>query len=158
MIAVFAALCLFQSVVKAASSDFPSFDIFHSHCAIAVTFPSSLCTDSYQNIINTINKFNSEGDPSHGSFRYYQKQPIAYVWLTHMSKYGWASDVILEPIQNGDDCVVRGRSRTQSTFHIAGTENYCDLWTIFQGMNGYTNFVSTSCSSVPSNPQHTCTL
>ena len=138
------------------AEDFPSFDIFHSHCAIDVTFPGQLCASVYQGIITPVNKFNAGADPSGGTYQYYEKQAISYIWLTHLSKYGWASDVIFEPAQLGDDCILRGRSRTESTWHSAGTENYCDLWNVHTALGGYVSQQIGSCSEVPDKPAVTC--
>ena len=79
------------------------------------------------------------------------------MWMIHNSKKGWYSDVIFEPIQQGNDCQIRGRSRTRSTFHSAGTENYCDLWNAYNALEKFTSLTVTSCSSIPVDAIKTCT-
>jgi hypothetical protein len=138
-LAILAALLLAQ--VSASPDNFPSFDIFHSHCAVDVTLPGQLCTTAYKTLYDTILRFNAGADPAHGQYLFKESQPISYIWATHSSRRGWDSDVLFEPTQIGDDCQLRGRSRTMSTFHMAGTENYCDLWNVYQGLGvAYKNF------------------
>ena len=152
--------CLLLGAVayaQAAASDFPSFDIFHSHCAINVLIPGKLCTNVYQSVINTIDSFNAGKDHSHGVYTYKEIQRISYVWVVHDSKRGWDSDVIFEPTQIGNDCQIRGRSRTKSTFHSAGTENYCDIWNVYMNIGAGSNKMDvSSCSSIPKDPTTTC--
>ena len=109
LILILLAMC---SSVFSKSSDFPSFDLLHSHCAVTVTLPGKLCVEVFNTLIFTINDFNAGGDPSHGVYLYKERQPISYVWAIHQSKYGWSSDVIFEPTQMQGDCQTRGRSRT----------------------------------------------
>ena len=151
------ALASLAFTVSSSAYDFPSFDIMHSHCAVSVVIPNKLCTSVYSDITNTVNKFNAGQDPSGGVYQYKEKQPISYMWLIHVSKRGWNSDILLEPTQVNGDCQIRGRSRTTSTFHIAGTENYCDLWNLYQAIGPYTQMDINSCSSVPRDPSSTCT-
>ena len=142
--------------MSASPDDFPWFDLLHSHCQVYVSIPNQLCAVVYSDLIAVMDKFNAGGDPSGGQYLYKERQAINYVWMTHNSKRGWYSDVIIEPVQIGNDCQLRGRSRTQSTFHAAGTENYCDLWNVYEALNGYTSIQVSSCSSIPVNPKATC--
>ena len=122
---------MLAAIVAGSASDFPSFDILHSHCALTVVAPGQLCAVVYNDLITILQTFNAGGDPAHGVYLFKERQAISYAWMVHNSKRGWYSDVIFEPVQMGNDCQIRGRSRTQSTFHAAGTENYCDLWNVF---------------------------
>ena len=88
----------------ASAYDFPSFDIFHSHCKIEAVFNDELCVDVYPKIISTLDSFNAGQDPSGGTYQYKERQPISYVWMTHDSKKGWFSDVIFEAIQTDKGC------------------------------------------------------
>ena len=59
-----AALLISQSSGSAA--DFPSFDIFHSHCKVDVVVNDKLCVDIYPLLISTLDSFNAGGDPLGG--------------------------------------------------------------------------------------------
>ena len=157
ILSTFVTISLLSTGALAAAEDFPSFDIFHSHCAVTVTFPNKLCANVFSELSDILQKFNAGADPAHGQYLFKERQPISYIWASHSSKYGWDSDVIFEPTQLGNDCQIRGRSRTKSTFHSAGTENYCDQWNVYQGMGSYNNMQIASCSAIPSDPQSTCT-
>ena len=67
LILILLAMC---SSVFNKSSDFPSFDLLHSHCAVTVTLPGKLCVEVFNTLITTINDFNAGGDPSHGVYLY----------------------------------------------------------------------------------------
>ena len=152
----FAATLLFTSV-SGAASDFPSFDLFHSHCQVDVMIQNKLCVDVYPQLEATIDKFNAGGDPSKGVYQFKERQAISYIWATHNSNRGWFSDVLLQPIQMSEGCLIQGRSRTQSTFHSAGIENYCDLYNVYQVAEPtYANLQVTSCSKTPSDPANNC--
>ena len=92
------------SLVKCSADDFPSFDIFHSHCALSVVIPGQLCYDVYSQLKATLVNFNAGGDPSGGVYKLKEEQAISYVWTLHDSRKGWYSDVIFEPTQVGNDC------------------------------------------------------
>ena len=144
------------ALVSASPDDFPWFDLLHSHCAVNVNIPNQLCATVYSDLISVLDKYNGGGDPSGGQYTFNERQAINYVWMVHNSKKGWYSDVIFEPVQVGQDCQLKGRSRTRSTFHAAGTENYCDLWNVYEGLGTYTGIAVSSCSSVPRDPKATC--
>ena len=151
------AAALFIANVFASADDFPSFDIFHSHCKIDVVVNNQLCVDVYSKIISTLDSFNAGADPSGGQYQYKERQPISYIWMTHDSKRGWFSDVIFEAIQVDNGCQIQGRSRTQSTFHSAGIENYCDLWNVYEKVDPTFNGLSvSSCSATPKDPATNC--
>ena len=97
-----AALMLAQTSGSAA--DFPSFDIFHSHCKIDVLVNDQLCVDVYPKLISTLDNFNAGGDPSGGTYQYKERQPISYAWMNHDSRKGWFSDVIFEAVQMSNGC------------------------------------------------------
>ena len=144
------------STVQASPDDFPWFDLLHSHCQVTVIVPNQLCAVVYSDLISVMDKFNAGGDPTGGQYLYKERQAINYIWMIHNSKRGWYSDVMFEPIQLGNDCQIRGRSRTQSTFHSAGTENYCDLWNVYNSLDNYISLTVSSCSSTPVDPLKTC--
>ena len=63
-----ATLALFLGQAAASAYDFPSFDIFHSHCGLNVKYANSLCVDVYQKITSTLDFFNAGHDPAKGTY------------------------------------------------------------------------------------------
>ena len=61
------------ATAQADASDFPSFDIFHSHCYVEATFPGQLCKVTYDNLSKIVVNFNSGSDPSHGQYIFKEK-------------------------------------------------------------------------------------
>ena len=142
--------------VSATAYDYPSFDIFHSHCGLNVKYENTLCVDVYNNIINVLNNFNAGQDPAKGTYQFKERQAISYIWMLHKSQSSWVDDVIFETLQLNDGCQITGRSRTQSTFHSAGEENYCNLWNVYNAVGSFTGLSANSCSSQPSDPVKSC--
>ena len=60
------AAALLFSESSASAADFPSFDIFHSHCKIDVIVNDQLCVDVYPKLISTLDSFNAGSDPTGG--------------------------------------------------------------------------------------------
>ncbi|CDW77680.1 UNKNOWN [Stylonychia lemnae] len=155
-LSVLSTLLLASSSVYAAATDFPSFDIFHSHCGLNVKYQNVLCVDAFQKIYNTVLQFNAGGDPAQGAYLLKEKQPISYIWTTHKSSEGWYSDVIFETNQLADGCYITGRSRTQSSLHSAGNDNFCDIWNVLNSAGTISNQGLNSCSNSPTDPENQC--
>ena len=83
-------------VVSGSASNFPSFDIFHSHCGLNVQYQGQFCYDIYDKLKDTLNTFNAGGDPAHGTYQFKEEQAITYIWAIHKSKDGNLDDVIFE--------------------------------------------------------------
>ena len=84
-----AILLLLTPEVSADASDFPSFDMFHSHCGLKVKYQNTMCYNAYNNLVNSIQKFIDTKDPANGHYTFKEKQAISYVWSTHLSTSGW---------------------------------------------------------------------
>ena len=151
------AVLLSSEQVSASASDFPSFDMFHSKCGLNIKYKNTMCYDAYNNIAKSVQKFIDTKDPAGGQYAFKEKQPISYVWTTHLSKSGWKSDNIFETNQLDDgSCAISARSRTSSMFHSGQNDNFCDLWNVLNDAGEISNQGIFSCSYSPSDPEAFC--
>eukprot|EP00347_Sterkiella_histriomuscorum_P020111 403339062 len=152
-----AAVLLLTDTVSASAYDFPSFDIFHSKCGINVNYKDTLCYNAYNNLVQTLTYFIDNHDPANGHYTFKEKQAISYVWATHISASGWASDNIFETNQLQDgSCQISARSRTKSMFHEGQLDNFCDLWNVLNDAGTISNQGIYSCSYSPADPMTQC--
>eukprot|EP00744_Colponema_vietnamica_P004289 GILI01006434.1.p1 GENE.GILI01006434.1~~GILI01006434.1.p1 ORF type:complete len:197 (-),score=88.72 GILI01006434.1:154-672(-) len=108
---------------------FPSFDAFHANCKLQATFKGQQCLDLYHSlekgVISGLVK-----DPSNGLYELLGKDEGKLVLratrTTPVKKY--VDDVILQLVQQGDNCFVEGKSRSQSLSYYDYSTNFCNLY------------------------------
>ncbi len=87
---------LLATTALCTSSDYPSFDVFHSHCGLTVLFEDTLCVDIFNGLVSTLDNFIAGQDPTKGTYQYKERQPISYIWTIHKLADGNLDDVIFE--------------------------------------------------------------
>ena len=149
------ALALFGAVV-ADKSDFPKFDATHCNCEIKVTYPNSDCDQIWTDLETTIKSF-ANGGPSGGLYAIYEDAEDDYVWTTRTTPtHHYVDDIIFEVTQDGDNCNVDCKSRSETTSLYDYDTNYCNIWNVLTHTDTFTDLQTSHCLFVPSNPQSTC--
>ncbi|CDW71084.1 UNKNOWN [Stylonychia lemnae] len=141
-----------------AKTDFPEFDIFHANCAMEVTYPSQTCQQAFTAVEKTIREFNPEPD-ANGIYALKESADTDYIWTTRttpVKKY--IDDIIFEFKQQGANCIVSSKSRSQ-TFSIYDYEtNYCNIYNVHRYIGGFTNLKTSQCRYEPSDPVERCKI
>lgn len=139
-------------------TDFPGFDIFHANCAMQVTYPSQDCHQVHINLERTIRSFTPEPFAG-GVYAVKESTPDDYIWSTRttpVKKY--VDDILFEVEQQGDDCLVKSKSRSQSFSVYDFETNYCNMYNVHRDITGFTDLKTDHCRFQPSDPVERCKI
>ena len=154
----FAVAATFAAVASASASDFPKFDSLHSHCEMYVTYPKTTCTVTYNLLDYEIRSWAS-GDVGGGLYAVKEEAEFSYIWSTRTTPvHKYVDDQIFELTQVGADCQVHARSRSQTNSYYDYDTNYCNMWTVFQGVGGYQIIRTNKCEWIPDNAKKICAI
>eukprot|EP00347_Sterkiella_histriomuscorum_P010391 403376478 len=151
---------LISALVLAAltkKTDFPSFDMLHANCAMHVTYSNQECSAVLEKLQSTIKDFTPE-PKSKGLYKI-KEQDADYVWTTRTTPTKhYVDDIIFELTQNGADCQVDSKSRSQTLSIYDYETNYCNMWTVHDAASGFSNLTTDHCKYVPTDPAARCAI
>lgn len=99
------------TLVSGSPSDFPSFDAFHSNCAMTVTYPNTDCTAQFKTLENTINSF--APGPSGGMYAIKEETTNEYIWATRTTPtHHYVDDIIFQFNDDDNACTIQAKSRS----------------------------------------------
>ena len=144
------------AVSQAAESDFPKFDSLHAGCQISSTYSNTACDTIYTMIDAEVRSF-ATADPAKGQYALYEESEPDYVWSTRRTSGGkYVDDQIFELTQNGNNCDVLAKSRSQSHSYYDYDTNYCNMWNVMNAVGGMGPISRKHCTFYPSKPEETC--
>ena len=99
----------------------------------------------------------ANGGPSGGDYAIYEEDLTSYIWSTRTTPVAkYVDDQIFEFTQNGANCDVLAKSRSQTASYYDYDTNYCNMWNVFTELASFENLKTTKCQWVPSDPVTTC--
>lgn len=151
-------LAVLTTAVLGSASDFPAFDSSHAYCALQSTYLSQSCSDIYKNFDTLIRKFTPEPQ-SMGYYRVYEEQQGVYIWVTRETPTAhYIDDIIFQFSQNGSTCNLSAKSRSQSPSYFDYDTNYCNMWTVMNGVGGYNGVIANPCPWIPDDAHYICSV
>ena len=152
------AFATLAAVATAAASDFPRFDSMHAHCQMNVKFVYTSCAVLYAELDDEIRSW-ANGDPSNGLMAVKEEELYTYIWSTRTTPVAhYIDDQIFELTQNGHDCDVLAKSRSQTTSLYDYDTNYCNMWNVLNSIGGMTSLTTKDCAWVPDSAVETCAI
>ena len=160
-VTLIAVLISFSGVI-ADKKDFPAFDPSHAHCALETYFPNANCSVIYNRFVTTVNSYKPEPQ-SKGYYRTIESKDSDYVWVTRETpKAHYIDDILFVFLNSGNStnpsCDVQSRSRSQTLSYFDYDTNYCNMWTVFQGVGGYQIIRTNKCEWIPDNAKKICAI
>ncbi len=149
----FAAIALLGAVYG--QTDFPDCDFLHADCSFDVAFPFATCKDVYTRIYSIANEFLP--GPANGTYSIHDAVEGDYVWATRttpVSKY--VDDILFKFEESDNDCIIHGKSRSQSLSIYDYDTNYCNLWNVITETGYHGEVKIDSCWFYPDTPKETC--
>ena len=136
-----AAAAILMNTASAGKRDFPAFDSTHAHCAIETTYLKQSCADIFGNFYSTIYDFSPEAR-SGGYYRIKEVLDNDYIWCSRTSPdQELIDDVIFvfvqQHVEDGFQCMVQARSRSQNTPYFDHDTNYCNMWTVLRAVPAF---------------------
>ena len=155
----FAIAATVATIASASASDFPRFDAMHANCAMAVTYQNWSC-DTLQTMMDYEIRSWANGGPSGGLYAIYEEsEGDHYIWSTRTTPVAkYVDDQIFQFTQDGSDCNVAAKSRSQTKSYYDYDTNYCNMWNVFTELGSFTNLSTSDCQWVPSDAVATCAI
>ena len=151
-----AAIAIVGTVV-AKESDFPGNDWFHADCSFHVTYPDTKCSELKSRIYNVASSYTP--GPAKGKYAVIEEGDD-YVWFTRTTPTAHYVDDIMfkvsEDKENTEDCIVYGKSRSQTLSFYDYDTNYCNMWNVFNGVGYFRDIQLDSCWFHPDDSKKTC--
>ena len=120
---------------------FPSFDSFHAHCAMSVTFADKSCQDAYNVMKDRIEAWTPE-PLAGGVYKLYDAIEDERIWATRTTpKKHYVDDILFEYFGDSKDfqakgCTVSAKSRSQSLSYYDYDTNFCNMWNVLKEVSG----------------------
>ena len=141
---------MMRHLASAGAADFPAFDDFHANCALSATFGNTQCCQLWTIFDQTIK--GETPDVGGGMYSIYEETDCDYVWCQRETPtHHYVDDIIFNFDQQGEDCVVSAKSRSETMSYYDYNTNYCNMWNIFEDVNvPFTNLQYSDCQYHPS--------
>ena len=144
-------LAAITALAVADKSDFPGDSMFHAGCHMSTTLVSTTC-DSFKAKAEQLIKDNVDtGDDSTKGQMSLKEDGADYIWskrITLNKKY--TDDQLFEFTQDGGDCKVSAKSRSESVSYLDNAVNFCNMWNILSRVDGFSGkYDLGSCSVKP---------
>ena len=130
---------------------FPSFDRFHAHCAMTVTFNNLSCVQAYDRMKDLTEEWAPEPKAG-GIYAMWTATEEEQLWVTRTTPTKhYIDDIIFEYFGNPADfevkgCTVKGRSRSQTLSYYDYDTNFCNMWNVFDALKQpITNMTVSDC-------------
>lgn len=159
---------MFKSIILAAVSaglatanfdNFPKIGQFtlFNHAEIKVTYPGRQCSDEFGHYHTILKGFGNE-DPNRGTYAIKELNEPKTIWARRSDKYPYkeTDDVGFRFTQNGDDCVVSGKSISQFLPHGQPHNAYCSIWNVMKYADTFIGLTNGFSSYTPTDPDHEC--
>ena len=126
-------------LAAAKKSDFPSFDLFHTHCQMDFTYDTD-CDSAYKQIDATVKGF-AKTDPAQGHYTMKEEGSDDYVWSVRAAPQAKDDDFedVMFTVANTNDgkCKVTGKSIQAKKMSFYDYEvNFCNLYNVYKMSSG----------------------
>ena len=123
------------------TQSFPSFDSFHSHCAISVIFQEVSCQEAFNVMKDSIEMWHPEPSAG-GDYALWSAIEMQFIWATRTTSVNKnVDDIMFEYFGDPKNfrapgCTVISKSRSQSISFYDDKTNFCNMWNVLEQVQG----------------------